>query len=141
MASCQFIFDVVVPHFEAPGINIKDPKKLEVVVQFNNKPVSITSSRINVNEFKPSAGMELNIVPKKLRSTLEECGMPLTVKNNGKVEGVGQIIFPQMVIARIEEGMTDIMHVDSCTFEKDGEVVGKLEILCRLVIKCQEQPK
>ncbi|KAM8702979.1 hypothetical protein ACLKA7_005339 [Drosophila subpalustris] len=140
MAGCQFIFDVVVPHFEATGFTVKDPKRLEVVAQFNNKPVSITSSRINVNEFKPGAGIELNLVPKKLRATLEECGMPITVKSNGKVEGAGQIIFPQMVINRIEEGMSDVMHVDTCTFEKDGVVVGKLEILCRLVIKCEEQP-
>jgi len=140
MASCQFVFDVVVSHFDAPGIEITDPKRLEVIAKFNNKPVSITSSRINVNEFNTSASMELNVLPNKLQKTLEECGMPITVKYNGRVVGVGQITFPQMVIDRIEEGMTDLMHVESCTFEKDGEVLGTLEILFRLVIKCAEQP-
>ncbi|KAH8388354.1 hypothetical protein KR093_005102 [Drosophila rubida] len=138
--SLPFVFDVVVPHFEATGIVVKDPKLLEVVAQFNNKAISITSSRINVNEFKPSAGLEFAAATKKLRKTVEECGMPITVKYNDRVVGAGQINFPQMVIERIEDGMSDLMHVDSCTFEKDGEVLGKLEILCRLVIKCEEQP-
>jgi len=141
MASCQFVFDVVVSHFDAPGIQIKDPKSLEVIAQFNNKPVSITSSRINVNEFNTSGSMELNAVPKKLKKTLEECGMPISVKYNGRAVGVGQITIPQMVIDRIEEGMSDLIHVESCTFEKDGAVLGTLEILFRLVIKCEEQPK
>ncbi|XP_034114062.1 uncharacterized protein LOC117574350 [Drosophila albomicans] len=140
MANNQFVFDVVVSHFEVPGIAIKDPKRLEVVAQFNNKAISITSSRINVSEFRSTAGLEFAAVAKKLRKTLEECGMPITVKYNDRVVGTGQISFPQMIIERIDDGMSDVMHVDSCNIEKDGEVLGTMEILCRLIIKCAEQP-
>ncbi|KAH8311004.1 hypothetical protein KR044_003851 [Drosophila immigrans] len=140
MAASQFVFDIVVSHFEPTRIHVQDPKRLEVLAQFNSKPISITSSRINVNEFKTTAALEFSAVPKKLRKTIEECGMPLTIKYNGRVVGAALITFPQMVIERIQEGMSDLMHVETCNFEKDGEVLGSLEILCRLVIKCDDLP-
>ncbi|XP_030563654.1 uncharacterized protein LOC115764627 [Drosophila novamexicana] len=137
--ACKFVFDIIVTHFESSVVKINYPTNLSIVANFNNINVPLTSSRINVSEFKSGAGVELNAAPKKMRANLQECGMVMTVSYNAKVIGAGQIMFPQTMIDKIEAGMTDLMHVGSCDFEKEGESMGNLEVLCRLIIKCEEQ--
>lgn len=137
--ACKFVFDIIVTHFESSVVKINYPTNLSIVANFNNINVPLTSSRINVSEFKSGAGVELNAAPKKMRANLQECGMVMTVSYNAKVIGAGQIMFPQTMIDKIEAGMTDLMHVGSCDFEKEGEFMGNLEVLCRLIIKCEEQ--
>ncbi|XP_002137441.2 uncharacterized protein [Drosophila pseudoobscura] len=136
-----FIFDVVVTNLEAQGVEITDPKGLAIDVNFNRTPLTLTSSRINVNEFKPGSGTEFQTEPNALRKTLEECGMTFVVKYNDRAVGSGQTSFPTMVTELIEREMSDIIHVDTCVLSKGGEPAGRLEVLCRLVIRCNEQPK
>ncbi|XP_034662767.1 uncharacterized protein LOC117897823 [Drosophila subobscura] len=136
-----FIFDVVVTNLEAKGVEISDPKRLAIDVNFNRMPLTLTSSRINVNEFKPGSGLEFQTTPKNLRKTIEECGMTFVVKYMDRPVGNGQISFPAMVTERIDTEMSDIIHVDTCLLGKAGEPAGQLEMLCRLVIRCDDQPK
>ncbi|XP_022211564.2 uncharacterized protein LOC111066922 [Drosophila obscura] len=136
-----FIFDVVVTNLAAKGVEIDDPKRLAIDVNFNRMPLTLTSSRINVNEFKPGSGLEFQTSPKSLRTTLEECGMTFVVKYMDRAVGNGQISFPEAVTERIEADMSDIIHVDTCVLGKGGESAGQLEVLCRLVIRCNDLPK
>ncbi|XP_064549991.1 uncharacterized protein LOC135436345 [Drosophila montana] len=137
--ACKFVFDIIATHFESTVVKIYDPKKLAVVANFNKINVPLTLSQINVSEFKSGAGVDLDAAPKKMRANLQECGLLMTVSYNTKVIGAGQIMFPQSVIDKIDAGMSDLMHVGSCDFEKDGQTMGHIEVLCRLLIKCEEQ--
>ncbi|XP_002137565.2 uncharacterized protein [Drosophila pseudoobscura] len=136
-----FIFDVVVTNLEAQGVEIADPKRLVIDVNFNRMPLTLTSSRINVNEFKPGSGLQFETEPNALRHTLEECGMTFVVKYDDRAVGNGEIAFPTMVTERIEPGMSDIIHVDTCVLGNGAEPAGMLEIRCRLIIRCSDQPK
>ncbi|EDW68293.2 uncharacterized protein [Drosophila virilis] len=138
MTACNFVFDIVVTRFESKYVYIQDPKQLRIEVKFNKKTIPLTSSRINVAEFKPGSSNEFNKFPEKLRQTLEECGMPITVKYRGSVLGTGRISFPQSFTDSIVAGMPDLIHVDTCQFEREAQVTGSLELLLRLIIKCDE---
>lgn len=138
MTVCNFVFDIVVTHFESKYVYIEDPKKLKIEVKFNKRTIPITSSRINVADFKPGSGNEFNKFPEKLRQTLEECGMPITVKYLGSILGTSRISFPQSFTDSIVAGMPDLIHVDTCQFEREAQVTGSLEVLVRLIIKCDE---
>ncbi|KRF83769.1 uncharacterized protein [Drosophila virilis] len=139
--SCNYLFDVIVTHFRTNKIKIQNPAQLQVDVNFNNQTLRITRSRINVTEFKTGSALEFKEFPNKLRKFLSKCGMPVSVIYNGRIIGAGQIEFPAMFTDRIEEGMSELMHADTCIFERESEIVGTLEILCRLYTKCDEKTK
>ncbi|KAH8388515.1 hypothetical protein KR093_008465, partial [Drosophila rubida] len=46
--------------------------------------------------------------------------------------------FPQQFIDRIEYGMNDLMHADSCSLIRREQEIGFVELLCALTIKCDE---
>jgi len=137
-SDCKFVFDIVVTRYVLPNFKLQDPKKLTVETTLNNNPVLITSSRHNVTEFKNDSRFEFSEKPRKLRETLEKCGLPIIVKYRNQTIGKGHINIPQMLIDKIQEGMTDLLHSDSCTIERNGDVVGTIELLCRLLIKCDD---
>ncbi|KRF83770.1 uncharacterized protein [Drosophila virilis] len=139
--NCTFVFDTIVTKFESPNVQIKDPKKLQVNLTFNNKTVGLTASRINVTEFKVGSSTEFEEDPAKLRKNLEKCGLPITVTYNGRALGTGQIILPNTITDSIVDQMTDLMISDKCQINEKGEDVGTVEVLCRLIIKCEDKPK
>lgn len=141
LKNCTFVFDTIVTKFEAPNVQIKDPKKLQVTLTFNNKTVDLTASRINVTEFKVGSSTEFEEDPAKLRKNLEKCGIPISVKYNGRALGTGQIILPNTITDSIVDQMTDLMISEKCQIEEKGEEVGTVEVLCRLIIKCEDKPK
>lgn len=139
--NCTFVFDTIVTKFESPNVQIKYPKKLQVTLTFNNKTVDLTASRINVTEFKVGSSTEFEEDPTKLRKNLEKCGIPISVKYNGRALGTGQIILPNTITDSIVDQMTDLMISEKCQIEEKGEEVGTVEVLCRLIIKCEDKPK
>ncbi|XP_064550509.1 uncharacterized protein LOC135436747 [Drosophila montana] len=139
MTTCTFLFDIIVTNIRSPSVNTKDLEGLVVEVKFNNVSIPLTASRINVTDIKPNSETAVTVNPTDLRQTLEECGIPISVMYNGLLLGTGQIRFREDVIKRIEDTMSELIQVGSCTFERNGEVTGSLEVLYRLVVKCEEQ--
>lgn len=139
MESVNFVLDIVVTNLESP--EIKDFSKAQVTVNFGNAKVNLSASSINVADFKTGAGVDLKTAPKKFRKSLEDCGIVVTVSYNNKIIGAGQISVPQKTIDVIDAGMSDLLYVGCCSFEREGEYVGKAEVLCRLIIKCDELAK
>lgn len=136
--TCNFVFDIVVTRYVLPNIKLKDPKSLTVEVTLNQQSLLITSSRHNVTEFKHESRYEFSEKPKKLREALAKSGMPISVKNETELLGQGIMQFPQTMIDRIQEGMADLLHSDSCTIQQDGKNVGAFEFLSRLIVKCDD---
>lgn len=139
MENNSFVLDIVVTHLESPEIT--DMKTVQVQASFGKTKVIISPSRINVSEFKPGAGIDIIETPKKLRKSLEECGLALTVSYKNKVIGAGQLSLPQKNIDSIEKGMRDLIYMDSCSFEREGQTIGKIDVLLRFISKCDELTK
>ncbi|EDW14958.2 uncharacterized protein LOC6573416 [Drosophila mojavensis] len=137
-AACTYMLDVIVTYLKTTEIKIEDPKKLQVDVCFDNKPLQITSSRINVKDFKGESSFEFSSNAEILRQNVAAYGMPVIVKYNGKVIGLGNIGFPPVFIDRIDANMNDILCASSCRFQLAGKVAGTLEVLCRLYMKCTD---
>jgi len=137
MAELKLVFDIFLKSFASPKLKTEDTKKLQIEAQFNNKKISITASRINVDDFNPNAGTDFKEKDRKLRENLENCGLMFTVKFNGRLFGNGRVNFPDKFIDSIKDGMSDLIHEDKCSIEdKDKKEVGKLEFKCRLIVKC-----
>ncbi|XP_030563800.1 uncharacterized protein LOC115764729 isoform X2 [Drosophila novamexicana] len=139
MTTCTFLFDIIVTNIKSPSVNTQDLKELLIEVKFNNVSIPITASRINVTDIKPNSETAVTVSPTDLRQTLEECGIPISVMYNGLLLGVGHLRLRKDVIESIKEDMSELIKVDSCTFERDGKVTGALEVLYRLVVKCEKQ--
>ncbi|KRF83768.1 uncharacterized protein [Drosophila virilis] len=139
MTTCTFLFDIIVTNIKSPSINTQDLKELLIGVKFNNVSIPITASRINVTDFKPNSETAVTVSPTDLRQTLEECGIPISVMYNGLLLGIGHLRLRKDFIESIKEDMSELIQVDSCTFKWDGQVIGALEVLYRLVVKCEEQ--
>eukprot|EP00099_Drosophila_melanogaster_P022766 NP_650340.1 uncharacterized protein Dmel_CG14355 [Drosophila melanogaster] len=131
-----FVFDVIVTHLEAKNTEFTNPSKLEVTANFFKTPLLLTNSQINVSDFKANAGLSLQKDPKEIRKTVNDCGISFSVVYSKKVIGSGQASFPSSVVDSIEKDMTDILHSDVIDLAAGGEVTGKLEFLCRLVVMC-----
>jgi len=138
---CNFVFDIVVPSFDIPLSSTQDKSKIKFNVQFNGKLIEISKNCINVSEFQHGTGAEYKVSPGNLRQNVEECGMTVSVNYDGRVLGKGQMIFPVSFTESIMENMSDLTHEDTCTFEKNGEVLGTIQFVCRLIIKCEDKPK
>ncbi|EDW81663.2 uncharacterized protein Dwil_GK10902 [Drosophila willistoni] len=76
--------------------------------------------------------------PETLRQGLEKAGMPLLVRYGGNLIGNGKLIFPEIVLNKIDIGMNDLMHADTCELKRNDQKVGIVELLCRITIKCDE---
>lgn len=137
---CNFLFDIIVPNFDTPLLSTLDKNKISFNVQFNRNFIEISESCINVSEFQHGTGAEFQVSPEELRQSLEDCGMAVSVKYDGRVIGNGQMFFPKSFTESIMEDMSDLMHEDTCTFEKKGEILGTIQFLCRLIIKCEDKP-
>lgn len=139
--ACSFVFDIIVTQFESPYVSNEDLNNISVEATLNNKVIKITSSRINVPDFEYGSSTEFVELPEKLRQSLESCGMPIIVKYLGQILGTAQISFPQEIIDSIDKDMPELQHMDTCFIGKGSLVVGSLELICRLIMKCEAQPK
>ncbi|EDV95014.1 uncharacterized protein LOC6567263 [Drosophila grimshawi] len=137
----NFIFDIIVTRLQFIKDKIDDPADLLINLKFNSIGVSITSSRINVGDFRAGRCTEFVSDPSALRTNLERNGMPITVRNKGMTLGTALVALPQSFIDRIEVGMSDLVFEHKCSIIRRDAEVGTLEFLCTLIIKCDEQPQ
>ncbi|KAH8311009.1 hypothetical protein KR044_003850, partial [Drosophila immigrans] len=133
-----FLIDVIVTRLQLFKDDIADPNDLMVQLKYNKVPINVTSSRINVTDFKAGRRIEIQEPPEFLRRTLGASGLPIVARYRGTTLGVSNFRFPQSFIDRIELGMNDLMHADTCTLIRKEQEVGILELLCCLTIKCDE---
>ncbi|XP_068153098.1 uncharacterized protein [Drosophila tropicalis] len=138
MPNVNFLFDIVVTRLLCPNEKIENPEKCQVNVVFNKQSISITSSRINVPDFNAARRLEFASDPEMLRHVLEKAGMPITARYGGIALGNGKLIFPEIVLNKIDIGMNDLMHADTCELMRNDQKIGIVELLCRLTIKCDE---
>ncbi|XP_064550427.1 uncharacterized protein LOC135436673 [Drosophila montana] len=140
-AKVCFLFDIIVTRLRMYKDKIDDPQRLTVNVRLNKIPITVTASRINVSEFQSGRRIEFTTEPETMRQNLEADGLPIVVRFGGLSLGNARIQFPQNFIDSIQDGMSDLLHADTCSIIRRDAEVGTIEILCILVVKCVEQPK
>ncbi|XP_017874952.1 PREDICTED: uncharacterized protein LOC108621880 [Drosophila arizonae] len=136
MDTLNFVVDLIVTNLESP--DIEDFSTVQIAAKFGGTKMKLPADCINVTDFKTGAGVDIAVPSAKLRKNLEDNGITMAVSYRSKVIGTGQLNMPQETIDMIEAGMSDLMYIDTCTIEREGVYVGKAEVLCRIIIKCDE---
>lgn len=132
------LFDAVVTNLRLNNVNIRDPKHLTVSATMNLKNLNITSSRINVTKFNPSATLQMKTTIQELRKNMESYGMFINVMLQGRIVGTGTLLFPSDVTDCINEDMDEIIHAGVVNLDFGDYKVGQVEMLCQLTPKCKE---
>lgn len=104
----------------------------------NLKNINITSSRINVTKFNPSATLQMKTTIQELRKNMESYGMFINVMLQGRIVGTGTLLFPSDVTDCINEDMDEIIHAGVVNLGFGDYQVGQVEMLCQLTPKCKE---
>lgn len=82
-----FMFDLIVVRVDCPKENFENPKNLSVDLNFKNVDLQITSSRINVVEFRAGRSYEFEEKIEALRDYLRKNNLKFTVKYCDKAVG------------------------------------------------------
>ncbi|XP_030563897.1 uncharacterized protein LOC115764793 isoform X2 [Drosophila novamexicana] len=137
MTQVNFLFDIIVTRLRLNKNEFDEPQNLLVRAKFNKIGLAVTSSRINVTEFRAGRDIEFKVEPQKLRNNLKNIGMLVTVQYGSINLGTGTLMFPPSFIDKIDYGMSDLVHADTCCIQSRNTEVGFVELLCRLIIKCE----
>ncbi|XP_075148562.1 uncharacterized protein LOC142222344 [Haematobia irritans] len=142
-----YILDIIVVRLD---ISDKDAKKtmdndsttLVVEATFNREELQITSSRINVVEFKSGRSFEFVENPHTLKEDLANNKLKLKIKHDGKDFGMCSMDWPEEFLnCIIDPSFTgELTHVFESEF-KDCETekeCGTIEVIVRLQTKCTE---
>ncbi|XP_030245331.1 uncharacterized protein LOC115564775 [Drosophila navojoa] len=140
MNANSFLFDIVVTKLNVANMAVNDGSKLKVLAKFYKNEICLTSSRINVNDFQAGSATEFSASVRRLRETLRQCGLAMAIYNDSTVVGRAQIYFPDRYIERIERDMCDLIHTESVEIVSQSRVVGTIDIRCRLIMKCDNDP-
>lgn len=138
MVLCGFIFDVIIVRIDAPNYQFEDQTLLKVEINFNNIPLTITSSRINVVEFRSGRSYEFEADPNDLKNDLLQIPMSLSVEYAGELIGFGSMEWPIDFVEKIKEDIGELTHVGEVDIIYNEEKVGLVEIIIRFQCKCRE---
>ncbi|XP_064549830.1 uncharacterized protein LOC135436223 [Drosophila montana] len=138
MAQVKFLFDIIVTRLQLNKYEFDKPQDLVVRAKFNKIGLAITSSRINVTDFRAGRYIEFKAEPQMLRDNLKNIGMLVTVEDGGISLGTGTLMFPPSFIDKIAIGMSDLVYADTCGIQSRDKEVGCMELLCSLIIKCDD---
>lgn len=141
MANCTFGFNAVLTSIELNNPDFQDLQKVQVEVNFCNAFITISQSGFNVPELMPEYSTDVIIDPTVLRQTIEECGVPISVRYEDFLVGMGAVRFRPEDLEGIGDSMKQLVLTESCTVDRDGKVVGRVEMLCSLQLKCVDEEK
>lgn len=136
-----YSFDLIVTRLDVKGVQLTDPRKLEVKVSFGENDLSLTASRTNVSAFKPDASLIFQSVPMELSTKLQENGIAFEVVYDSIMVGKGKADLPKRLINNVGWTMKEFNYTSTCplaTLEKPNVQIGALEFLCKLFIKCSD---
>lgn len=131
-----FVFDLVVTNIKSNVVEFTNPEKLEITANFCKTRIDLERDQINVEDFKPGAGLSFQMEPKSMRKEVASCGISFAVTYSKKVIGSAQTSLPPSLVDTIDRDMTDIVFSDVINLDRGGEVTGRVEYLCRLVCMC-----
>lgn len=129
-------FNIIVTRFEPTVLQLVDTMKLLIEIVFNDEKMTITPSRINVDELNPDSGLNISVKPDAFMKNLQKCGLPIIVYYNGAMMGTGQIIFPDVMFEGIMEGTPTQTFFDSCDIKMRNRVNARVDVFYQLRIKC-----
>lgn len=129
-------FNIIVTRFETTVLKLVDTMKLLIEIVFNDEKMTITPSRINVEELNPDSGLNISVKPDAFMKTLQKCGLPIIVYYNGALMGNGQITFPDAMFEGILDGTPTQTFFDSSDIKIRNKVNARVDVFYQLRIKC-----
>lgn len=143
-----YIFDIIIVRLDISDNDVKqavdtDPRLLMVEATFNKDELRITSSRINVVEFKSGKSFEFVENPSVLKDDLSKNKLKLKIKHNDKVVGLCAMDWPASFLNCLTDAagcggeLTQVFESEFKRPETD-EKSGTIEVIVRLQIKCTE---
>ncbi|KAM7360764.1 uncharacterized protein ACRADG_007583 isoform 2-T2 [Cochliomyia hominivorax] len=138
-----YILDIVVTQINLINPQVEDNTKLKIDAKFLTNNITITTSRINVSEFKGGNGLEFQEKPLKLKDKLFKNPLECQVYYDNQVVGTATFLWPDSIINNIAGDCgRELMHCQEADINNNKQKVGQMEILARLQIKCEEfKPK
>ncbi|XP_065360794.1 uncharacterized protein LOC135954531 [Calliphora vicina] len=134
-----FLFDIIVVRLDIPNKTINDTSKLLVDANFNGNNIRLTSSRINVLDFKAERSLEFVANPLALKTELSSNPLRLKVTDAPTVLGYGSIEWPEEVLSGLLECAGEMTHsLETELKECDGAKTGTIQVIIRLQPKCEE---
>ncbi|KAH8383534.1 hypothetical protein KR009_009224, partial [Drosophila setifemur] len=130
-----FVFDLIVTNVESNDTEFSNKDELKITANVFKKSIVLSPSQINASDFKDGAGQEFEKDPKDVRKVVGDCGMSFTVMYSNKTIGTAQASFPPSLVDTIQKDMEELVHSGTLNLVRGPKVTGKLEFLCRLVIK------
>ncbi|XP_058987449.1 uncharacterized protein LOC131806792 [Musca domestica] len=142
-----YIVDIIVIRLEisdkdAKQLVDKDPSLLVVEATFNREDLKITSSRINVIEFKSGKSFEFIENPSVLKDDLMKNKLKLKIKHAGKDLGIAAVDWPESFLNCLIDPacMGELTHVFESEYRNcdTDKKCGTIEVIVRLQTKCSE---
>ncbi|XP_073816574.1 uncharacterized protein [Musca autumnalis] len=146
-AGVGYIVDIIVIRLEisdkdAKQLVDKDPSMLVVEATFNKEDLKITSSRINVIEFKSGKSFEFIENPSVLKDDLMKNNLKLKIKYGVKNLGIAAVDWPESFLNCLIDPacMGELTHVFESEFRNcdTDKKCGIIEVIVRLQTKCSE---
>ncbi|XP_013107066.2 uncharacterized protein LOC106086800 [Stomoxys calcitrans] len=142
-----YILDIIVVRLDIADKDVKtmvdqDFSSLVVEAKFNKEELCLTSSRINVVEFKAGRSLEFVENPHALRSDLDKNKLILKIKFQGSDMGMCALDWPEGFLNRLIDParkgeMTHVFESEFKNYQTDVKY-GTIEVLVRLQTKCPE---
>ncbi|KNC28215.1 hypothetical protein FF38_14136 [Lucilia cuprina] len=134
-----FLFDIIVVRLDIPNMTISDTSKLLVDATFNGNNITITSSRINVLDFKAQRSFEFDANPMDLKSDLSKNPLRFKVMDGTMVIGYGSLEWPQKFLSGLDECAGEMTYTFETELQEcDGTKTGTIQVILRLQPKCKE---
>ncbi|XP_037824353.1 uncharacterized protein LOC119612613 [Lucilia sericata] len=134
-----FLFDIIVVRLDIPNKTIDETSKLLVDATFNGNNISITSSRINVLDFKAERSFEFVANPLDLKADLSKNPLRFKVTEGATVIGYGSLEWPEEFLSGLDECAGEMTYTFETELKEcDGAKTGTIQVILRLQPKCKE---
>lgn len=132
-----FLTNFIIPRLIITNIEIEDPTLLQIAFRVGQKKFNITSSCINVSDFKNKNVVEMKGDTLGMRS-LMAAELSMQIRYKGRVIGEAFVKFSEEFLNKIDTKMGDTVQSEVVPITFLDEEVGKMELMIILTVKCDE---
>ncbi|KAH8278707.1 hypothetical protein KR018_007536, partial [Drosophila ironensis] len=133
----NFLFDFLATNLELFTSKVLEPINISMELKIFKEKITITSSRINVNEFVNNRQTTVNTTISELRRLLGENGLVVTVRYIRSTLGSGVMKFPDTILDQISPNMRDLLCPLTIKLINGDDHIGNATMLVMLLSKCE----
>ncbi|XP_017023714.3 uncharacterized protein [Drosophila kikkawai] len=134
----DFLFNVVITHAKLFK-DVQEPDKIDAVVKFARKSMTIPNNVINASDFDVNCQFPFSLSPNDLREDLANKGVVVSLRYNKSSLGTADVFLPDTFLDKIGPTMNDLFHEETLPLMRQKNIIGNLSVLFVLTIKCGEK--